>query len=150
MNDRNDNQFRLFQNTTDTWRFLEERGLRLVCLDQGEANLPDQTHVIFSRNAAWYGVKAYVVREIMPLEEYVPLPFTQPYILGLVGIGDQMMPVLDMCSLVTGAHSPPDRGASLVIVHLIGMDLCLLADSIVSTPGYCHSYTRPYGEWQRV
>ncbi len=122
-----------------------------MCMEPDTTRVPDQTHIIFSRNTAWYGVKAHTVRAIMPLEEYMPLPFTQPYILGLVGVDDQMLPVLDMCSLIHNTHTPPNRGASLIIVRLIGMDLCLLADAIVAAPTYSQgSPTTSQGVWQRI
>ena len=78
-----------------------------------------------------YAVETRHVREVVPLKNLTPLPCTPPFVLGLVNVRGQVLPVLDLKKLLDlPEHGLTDRH---YIILVCGHDLeCgLLADVIV-------------------
>lgn len=123
-----------FQNDSETWHFLQARGLELLCFGAESLYPDDRTMVLFQREGRLYGIRQLVVQDIVSLGNYTPLPFTQPCILGLVHLADILLPVLDIVSLMSGTRKRPPHDACLIVVHLNDVEVGLLADSILPIP----------------
>jgi purine-binding chemotaxis protein CheW len=78
-----------------------------------------------------YGIETRYIREVYPLKELTPLPSTPPFVLGVVNARGRIVPVVDIKTM----FGLPDRGLTdlnkLIIVRANGMELGLLADTIV-------------------
>jgi purine-binding chemotaxis protein CheW len=78
-----------------------------------------------------YGIETRHIREVYPMKELTPLPSTPPFVLGVVNARGRIVPVVDIKTI----FGLPDRGLTdlnkLIIVRANGMELGLLADTIV-------------------
>ncbi len=78
-----------------------------------------------------YGIETRHIREVYPLKELTPLPSTPPFVLGVVNARGRIVPVVDIKTI----FGLPDRGLTdlnkLIIVRANGVELGLVADTIV-------------------
>lgn len=78
-----------------------------------------------------YAVETQRVREVYPLKDLTPLPCTPAFVLGIVNVRGQILPVLDIKQF----FELPQKGLSdlhrIIIVGSHGFELGLLADEIV-------------------
>lgn len=78
-----------------------------------------------------YGIETKHILEVYPLKELTPLPSTPPFVLGVVNARGRIITVVDIKTL----FELPGRGLTnlnqLIIVRVPGMELGLLADTIV-------------------
>jgi purine-binding chemotaxis protein CheW len=78
-----------------------------------------------------YGIETQHIREVCPLKELTTLPSTPPFVLGVVNARGRIVPVVDIKTM----FGLPNRGLTdlnkLIIVRANGMELGLLADTIV-------------------
>ena len=78
-----------------------------------------------------YGIETRHIREVYPLKELTPLPSTPPFVLAVVNARGRIVPVVDIKTI----FGLPDRGLTdlnkLIIVRANGVELGLVADTIV-------------------
>jgi purine-binding chemotaxis protein CheW len=78
-----------------------------------------------------YAVAREYVQEVCPLKELTPLPCTPPFVLGIVNVRGQILPVLD----VKKFFDLPETGITdlhmIIVVHVGEMEVGILADSVV-------------------
>jgi purine-binding chemotaxis protein CheW len=78
-----------------------------------------------------YGIETRHIREVYPLKELTHLPSTPPFVLGVVNARGRIVPVVDIKTI----FGLPNRGLTdlnkLIIVCANGMELGLLADTMV-------------------
>lgn len=78
-----------------------------------------------------YGVESSYVREVYPLKEFTPLPFTPPFVLGIMNVRGQVLSVIDLKKF----YDLPAKGLSdlnkVIIVHDDKMAFGILADAIL-------------------
>src|SRR5215217_3577514 len=97
------------------WNTLEARAQALAHHDVVErAQLGEET-VTFRLGAGRYGVDARLVREVLPLAGYTPLPGTPPFVLGLINLRGRLLAALDIRPLLGSAANSPSSGAALLI-----------------------------------
>jgi purine-binding chemotaxis protein CheW len=77
-----------------------------------------------------YAVEQSYVREVHPLRELTPLPCTPGFVLGMINVRGQILPVID----VKRFFDLPQAGITdlhlVIIVHIEEMELGILADSV--------------------
>lgn len=87
--------------------------------------------VEFALAQEFYAVESAFVREVQPLRGLTPVPCTPPFILGIVNIRGQILPVLDLKKF----FELPERGISdldkLLILSSGAMEIGVLADAIL-------------------
>lgn len=75
-----------------------------------------------------YAVETRYVREVSPLRELTPLPCTPPFVLGIVNVRGQVLPVFDLKKL----FDLPEEGLTdlhrIIVVRGHDIELGLLAD----------------------
>jgi purine-binding chemotaxis protein CheW len=86
--------------------------------------------VIFRLGDAGYGIPAHYVREVQTLGNYTPLPFTPPFVVGLVNVHGRLFAVLDIRPLLDLPPAPPQPNAFLLVLTANGMEVALLADTV--------------------
>lgn len=78
-----------------------------------------------------YAIETQYLREVVPLGELTPLPFTPPFVLGIVNVRGRILPVLDIKKF----YDLPEQGLTdlhrIIIVHGHDLELGLLADAVV-------------------
>jgi purine-binding chemotaxis protein CheW len=120
----------LLQNPA-TRKILEERAQALALQealtdgDQGEELL------IFRLGDGCYSIPVAFVREVQPLGDYTRLPSAPAFVVGLVNVRGRLLSALDLRPLLEMPQTPPDASAFLLIVTGDGMEVGLLADTIV-------------------
>jgi purine-binding chemotaxis protein CheW len=78
-----------------------------------------------------YAFASTSVREVYSPKGITPLPCTPPFILGIVNVRGRILPIIDIKPLF-GQQSPPKRTLNkVIIIHAEGMEVGLLADTIV-------------------
>jgi purine-binding chemotaxis protein CheW len=79
-----------------------------------------------------YAVETVYVREVYPLRNLTPLPCVPPFVLGVVNVRGQILPVLDIKKF----FGLPEQGLTdlhrIVVVRDNGIELGLLADVVVA------------------
>jgi len=90
-----------------------------------------------------YGIEAGYIREVLPVQEITPLPFTPPFILGLVNIRGQILSVTDLRKF----FDLPDKGLTdmnrVIIVRFSDMEIGILADLIIGMRSVKHADLQP-------
>jgi purine-binding chemotaxis protein CheW len=84
----------------------------------------------FRLAAEWYAIEQAYVLEVRPLKDLTPLPCTRSFILGIVNMRGQILPVID----VKKFFEMPDVGITdlhaVIVVRAGEIDLGVLADAI--------------------
>jgi purine-binding chemotaxis protein CheW len=78
-----------------------------------------------------YALEARYVQEVCPFKELTPLPFTPPFVLGIVNIRGRILPVFDLKKF----FGLPEKGVTdlhrIILVRGHDLELGLLADVVV-------------------
>lgn len=78
-----------------------------------------------------YAFASTSVREVYAPKGITFVPCTPPFILGIMTVRGRILPVIDLKSLF-GQPSPPRQAQDkVIIIHAAGMEVGLLADTIV-------------------
>lgn len=80
-----------------------------------------------------YAVEFAFVREVYSLKELTPLPCTPPFVLGIINVRGQILPIIDLKRF----FGLPEKGLTdlnrVVVLHSGTMEFGVLADRIVGT-----------------
>jgi hypothetical protein len=120
----------------EAWQSLVEHGLEIICLLPSQplpAHDPHNPLVIFKICDITYAVPARHVAGVQALGTYTPLPFTQPFIVGLARTSHKVLMALHACPERTWQDIyRPD--SVLLVINLQGLQVGLLADCIITGP----------------
>lgn len=84
----------------------------------------------FSLSTETYGIESAYVREVHPLEAFTPLPGVPSYILGLIHVRRQIMPVVDLKKFLNLPDSGLGELNKVLILHNEEMEFGILADVV--------------------
>jgi purine-binding chemotaxis protein CheW len=77
-----------------------------------------------------YGIESAFVREVYPLKDFTPLPGIPSFILGIINVRGQILPVVDLKKL----FNLPEKGLGelnkVIILHDEQMEFGILVDSV--------------------
>lgn len=80
-----------------------------------------------------YGIESAFVREVYPLKDFTPLPGVPSFILGIVNVRGQILPVVDLKKF----FNLPEKGLGeldkVIILHDERMEFGILADAVNGT-----------------
>jgi purine-binding chemotaxis protein CheW len=89
--------------------------------------------IAFSLGAETYGLESAYIREVYPLKDFTPLPGVPAFILGIINVRGQIMPVVDLKKL----FHLPEQGITelnkVIILHDDQMEFGILADVVHGT-----------------
>jgi purine-binding chemotaxis protein CheW len=114
-----------------TRRILEERAQALARQEVADDTALDEETLTFQIGDGRYSVLAEFVREVQVLGAYMPLPSTPPFVIGLVNLRGRLLAALDIRPLLDLPVAPPQAGAMLLIATAGGIEVALLADTVV-------------------
>lgn len=89
--------------------------------------------ITFLLGAEEYGVEAAFIREIYPLKDYTPLPGVPAFILGIINVRGQIIPVVDLKKLFNLPEPGITELNKVIIMHDNQMEFGILADVIHGT-----------------
>lgn len=87
----------------------------------------------FSLGTETYGLESSYIREVYPLKDFTPLPGVPAFILGIINVRGQIIPVVDLKKL----FHLPEQGITelnkVIILHDDQMEFGILADVVHGT-----------------
>jgi hypothetical protein len=120
------------RSNQEAWHILIERGLIIASTCSNSIDRLCDTMVIFRIGKTNYAIPEQLVCSIQTISDYTPLPFTRPFIVGVVHSREQLLAVINLSDEPIGDH--PNQNAILVVVQLEGMQVGLLTDCIIASP----------------
>lgn len=120
-------------STDETQRILKARALALAEEPAPENAADEGIEVVeFILADERYAIESHFIREVAPLESLTPLPCTPAFVLGIINLRWEILPVIDLKKF----FELPEKGLTdlnKVIVLQSGITLFgILADAIVS------------------
>ncbi len=112
-------------------RILEERARALARPQLQTDTTQGEELVVFRLGDTCYGLPARSVKEAYPLTQYVSLPGTPAFILGLVNVRGRLLTALDLRPLLDLASAMPQPDALLLIVGVKNNEVALLTDVVL-------------------
>lgn len=86
-----------------------------------------QSYLVFASGNSWYAVPAESAAEVVTFPELTRVPGAPPHLLGVFAHRGEVIPVVDMSLLVSGASQPTRRA---VLVRLSRGSLALTASVV--------------------
>lgn len=93
--------------------------------------------LLFTIDGRHYALPLEAVRRVAPMVEVTPLPEAPPPVTGIVNVGGEVVPVLDLRTVLGGAPRPPLPSDHLLFAEDQGRPVALAIDSaegVVSLP----------------
>jgi purine-binding chemotaxis protein CheW len=122
---------KILRDDPATWRILEERARALMVQEHAAETEVGEEILTFRLGEGDYSVPAQYVREVQLLGEVTPLPFTPPFLVGLVNVRGRLLVALDIRPLLDMPEAPPQPQAFLLVLTANGLEVGLLADVVV-------------------
>lgn len=116
----------------ETRTILKARAKALAREPEKEEAVEESIEVVeFLLAYETYGIESSCVREVYPLKELTPLPCTPPFVLGIINVRGQILPVIDIKKF----FDLPEKGLTdlnkVIILHTDTMEFGILADVIL-------------------
>jgi len=86
--------------------------------------------ITFTLAAETYGIESAFIREVYPLKDFTPLPGVPAYILGIINVRGQILPVIDLKKLFNLAEHGLGELNKVIILHNEQMEFGILADVV--------------------
>jgi purine-binding chemotaxis protein CheW len=78
-----------------------------------------------------HAIESSYIREIQPLRDLTPLPCVPPFVLGLINVRGQILPVIDIKALLDFPPRSVTDLSKVIVVQSGKMELGILADAIL-------------------
>lgn len=99
-----------------------------------------ETLLLFRLGAQRYALRLAAVDRVIRAVAVTPVPETPAYVLGLINLGGQLVPVCSLRRCVGLADQPIRAADEFVIVHTARQPLALVVDEV---QGLRHGHRRP-------
>lgn len=118
--------------TSSAHEILRARARALARPPDAATDLTDALDIVEFRLAhERYALETRWVREIVPLRELTPLPGTPPFILGIVNVRGQVVPVIDIKKFFDLPNAGLTDLHHVILVESQGLLFGVLADALV-------------------
>ena len=101
--------------------------------EQKSGNSDSYEIIKFTLASENYGVESVFVREVYPLRDFTPLPGVPSFILGIINVRGQILPVVDLKKF----FNLPEKGSGelnrVIIIRDEQMEFGILADTVIGT-----------------
>ena len=112
-------------------RVLSERA-RLLARDPENGAEADSFDVVeFLLGQERYAFESAFVSEVHPLRDLTPLPGTPAFVLGIVNLRGELLPVIDLDQFLDLRKREETAHARVIVLSVDGVRLGVIADSIV-------------------
>ncbi len=120
-----------FSQGPDEARKILRQRARLLAREEAKKEEKYMEILEFLLSYENYGIEPCLVREVYPLKEYTPVPCTPPFVLGLINVRGQIIPVIDIKKF----FELPEKGLGdlnrVIIVHDDTMEFGIVADTVL-------------------
>ena len=117
--------------TTNTQTILRSRALAMAIEPEHIRKTSAMLEIVeFVIGGEKYGIESSFIKEVYPLKDFTPLPGTPAFILGIVNVRGNIIPIVDLKKF----FSLPENGLGelnkLIIVRNENMQFAILADTV--------------------
>lgn len=113
---------------------LKERASVMAKETEEKKSTSELTEVIaFSLVTEIYGIESAFVREVYPLRDFTPLPGVPSYILGIINVRGQILPVVDLKKFFNLSEIGLGELNKVLILNNGQMEFGILADVVHGT-----------------
>ena len=115
----------------DVGRVLAERARLLARIPErnGEEECLDAVEFVLGHER--YAFESSYVSEVYPLRDLTPIPCTPAFVLGIVNVRGQLLPVIDLDEFLDLRKREETEHARVIVIDVDGVRLGVIADSIV-------------------
>jgi purine-binding chemotaxis protein CheW len=115
----------------DVSRVLAERARLLARIPErnGEEECLDVVEFVLGKER--YAFESSYVSEVYPLQDLTPIPCTPAFVLGIVNVRGQLLPVIDLNEFLDLRKREETENARVIVLDADGIRLGVIADSIV-------------------
>ena len=78
-----------------------------------------------------YGIEVTYIGEVYPLGDFTTLPCTPPFIMGVVNIRGQIMPIIDLRKIFNLQDTDYSSQNRLIVVTDSDVSICIFADELL-------------------
>jgi purine-binding chemotaxis protein CheW len=118
----------------ETQALLKSRAMNMALENNKIEETSGTSGIIgFTLGAEIYGIESEYVREVYPLKDFTTLPGVPSYILGIVNIRGQILPVIDLKKLFNLPEMGLGELNKLIILYNESMEFGILADEVSGT-----------------
>jgi len=103
--------------------------------EQKTGNSPIIQLITFTLASENYGIESAFIREVYPLKDFTPLPGVPSYVLGIINVRGQIMPVIDLKKFFNLPEPGITELNKVIILHDKQMEFGILADIVHGTQG---------------
>jgi purine-binding chemotaxis protein CheW len=98
--------------------------------EQDKADSAEIDIIQFMMSTETYGIESSFVREVYPLKDYTPLPGVPSYILGIVNVRGQILPVVDLKKFFNLPQKGLGEMNKVIIIRNEQMEFGIVADVV--------------------
>ena len=115
----------------DVCRVLAERARLLARIPEsdGEGEYLDVVEFVLGHER--YAFESSYVSEVYPLRDLTPIPCTPGFVLGIINVRGQLLPVIDLDQFLDLRKREETEHARVIVLDAGGVQLGVIADSIV-------------------
>jgi len=132
-----------FQTDYETQRLFTELFRLLTIVPTHYPEISNAQQIVFQLDDVCYSIPAQHVHVIQPLQKYTPLPFTRPWVVGVVSVRSRLLIVLDIRPALAYKYGAPKPNSVILWVTLNGLDIGLLADSLIAASNDMPTHVSP-------
>lgn len=125
-------------------RILRERARDLAAAHEKSAEQEDARQVVlFSLDRETYGFELRYVREVCPLQDFVPLPGTPDFVLGIINVRGQILSIVNLKKFFDLPEKALTDLNRVIILKRGEMEFGILADSIAEVRSISFATLQP-------
>ncbi|HRU38351.1 MAG TPA: chemotaxis protein CheW [Candidatus Goldiibacteriota bacterium] len=83
-----------------------------------------------------FGVEIIFAREILNYRKITPLPEMPPYILGMISLRDEIIPVISLAGMVFGGPCAAGEDSKIIVIERKNECVGLLVDSVIAVRNF--------------
>lgn len=118
----------------ETRLLLKIRAAALAAEPEKKRESSEITEIIeFTLASESYGIESAFVREVFPLKDFTPLPGVPSFILGIVNVRGQILPVIDLKKFFNLPFKGLGELNKVIILNDDQMEFGVLADEVIGT-----------------
>jgi purine-binding chemotaxis protein CheW len=96
-------------------------------------------HLAYER----YGIESTYIREVCPLKELIPLPYTPSFVLGIVNMRGEIISVIDLKKFFDLPEIALTDMNKIIIVYSTEMSFGILADNVLGVYSISQNELQP-------
>ncbi len=92
--------------------------------------------IIFEINKEFFAVEVVFTKEILPLKKITQLPSLPNYVLGVMGLREEVIPIISLNNKIFGKKDVISEDTRIIVVDNKGESAGMLVDNVISVKNY--------------